>query len=78
MRFSVNEQDDRNRKNVGKRRTINFFATLPVTVGDETRWLENVCIVQEYIEGREYIDQMDLHGWPTFHWENVSFCDGEA
>ena len=35
---------------VGSKRTISKFAIIPITIGKETRWLENVSIAQEWCE----------------------------
>ena len=42
-------------------RVVEYFAWFPVTIGEETRWLETVRIEQEYYWG----------------WDNIKFIDPE-
>ena len=52
---------------IGKRRVRNHFAFFPVTVKDETRWLEKVKYVQEW-----------CYDWSDFpSWKNIKFVTKE-
>ena len=42
------------RKKNGDTRTIKVFALMPITIGDETRWLEWCTIKQTYITDVAY------------------------
>jgi hypothetical protein len=48
----------------GEKRIRTFFAFFPVSCGEETRWLEHVCIEQSY-----------WSGWGDAGWSNVRFID---
>ncbi len=54
--------------NVGDKRTVSFFAFLPIRIGDQSRWLENVVIDQKYGCGKEPVC---VH----YDWQNLKFVD---
>lgn len=57
-------------------RTIEFFAWLPVTIGLETRWLENVCVQQIYTEVTYFTsDIYDVHKTTSLEWVNLQFIE---
>lgn len=47
-------------------RVIKRFAWFPITIGDETRWLETV-----------YLRQNHASLEPIFPWYNIRFTDGK-
>lgn len=52
---------------LGTRRIKKWFALLPVTIGNETRWMERVTISQEYMA------LMSPSGEPENGWKNMKF-----
>ena len=52
---------------LGTRRVKQWFALLPVTIGNETRWLEYVVV------GQEYMDLISPSGEPESAWKNLQF-----
>lgn len=49
---------------IGTKRQIELFALLPIKIGNEIRWLENVVIEQQIIAGSRDEGK---------HWENIKF-----
>lgn len=54
------------KREVGKTTTRRFFAILPVTIGNETRWLETVKVRGYYWRGAYSGD---------LYWKNLTFED---
>ncbi len=59
MKFKSDE------KNKPRERT--WFSIIPVTIGNETRWLEKVTVKQVFKD----------YGWAGEEWENVSFSNAK-
>jgi hypothetical protein len=62
------------RRQPGEQRLNRRFLWLPLTLGDETRWLEKACICQEYTEETE----IDAAGGPYLrrYWQDKYFYYG--
>ncbi len=55
----------------GAQRLKKRFLWLPLTLGDETRWLEKAMVLQEYVEAMGV--DMDGGPCPLQYWRDVSF-----
>ncbi len=55
---------------IGQTREKSFFAFVPVSAGSETRWLERVTVLQQYLE----IEYEFLVGG-YLGWTNIHFID---
>lgn len=50
----------------GATKTCSWFAWWPVTIGEETRWLERVCVEYVWCMGNFYMGQSDGWGMSAF------------
>jgi len=54
----------------GQKRIISKFLFLPLTIDDETRWLERATIYQEYEECRIISAYLVPSKWENVRWVN--------
>lgn len=57
----------------GEKRTTTWFAILPVTLGNDCRWLEKVTVQWEYI----FVDTFLPPCSPVLKWRKIRFIDSK-
>lgn len=65
------KKKDKSSYQSGDLRIVSFFAILPLTVGEETRWLEQVTVKQVYVDYC-YLGDGDFE---SPYWKTIAFIN---